>query len=364
MSRDVAARIRKAIADHGPITFAEFMEHALYGPGGFYERPPVGPEGDFVTSPHVHPVFADLVRFALEDMRHGLGDPDPFPIVETGAGDGTLARALIDGFAETGDVAVSYSAVEVSGGAREALARLPLHVTAMLEEAAPLEGVCVIANELLDNIPFRRVRQRGGTLVEVRVGVDAERFVEVEAPCDDELSTEKRRLAEGDEAVVPTGALAFVDRLGASLARGYALLIDYGSTGDEPSGEPHGYRDHRVLADLLEDPGSADVTAGVDFDAVVERAEASGLRSLGLVTQRDALLALGFDGWSRRAREAQTQLLARGSPDAARAWESRSRASLLVDPSGLGRLKWLLVATEGLPTPPWMHRARELAGRV
>ena len=63
MSEQVAEVIRDAIRDHGPITFAEFMQHALYGPGGFYEDPPVGTHGDFVTSPHVHPVFGALVMY-------------------------------------------------------------------------------------------------------------------------------------------------------------------------------------------------------------------------------------------------------------------------------------------------------------
>ena len=62
MSERAAEEIREAIRDHGPIAFDEFMELALYGPGGFYEEPPVGADGDFVTSPHVHEVFAEPAR--------------------------------------------------------------------------------------------------------------------------------------------------------------------------------------------------------------------------------------------------------------------------------------------------------------
>jgi hypothetical protein len=65
MSEQVAEAIRGAIRDHGPISFAEFMERALYGPGGFYEDPPVGASGDFVTSPHVHPVFGAMLGTAV-----------------------------------------------------------------------------------------------------------------------------------------------------------------------------------------------------------------------------------------------------------------------------------------------------------
>src|SRR4029450_12037456 len=84
-----ARGVRAAIEDHGPIGFDEYMEIALYGPGGFFEAPPVGPHGHFVTSPHVHPfVFAHCVRDALLDAWFGLGEIEPFPIVELGAGDG------------------------------------------------------------------------------------------------------------------------------------------------------------------------------------------------------------------------------------------------------------------------------------
>jgi SAM-dependent MidA family methyltransferase len=123
VSEEATARIVEAARDHGPITFAEFMEHALYGPGGFYETPPVGPEGHFVTSPHVHPVFADLVRFAVLEGWDALERPEPLRIVELGAGDGTLARALLIGF-EAGQVPVEYAAAEISPGARQRLAEM------------------------------------------------------------------------------------------------------------------------------------------------------------------------------------------------------------------------------------------------
>src|SRR5262245_57742460 len=98
------------------------MDIALYGPGGFFEAPPVGARGHFVTSPHVHPfVFAHCVRDALLDAWFALGEPDPFPFVELGAGDGTLARALSGAFADLPAPGPAYTAVEISEGARAAL---------------------------------------------------------------------------------------------------------------------------------------------------------------------------------------------------------------------------------------------------
>jgi SAM-dependent MidA family methyltransferase len=357
MSERAAAAVRAAIAERGPITFAEFMEHALYGPGGFYEQPPISAEGHFVTSPHVHPVFADLVRIALTQAHEALGRPEPLRVVELGAGDGTLARGILVGL-EAAGIAVRYTAVEVSPGAREHLRRLPVAVAASLAEVEPLDPGIVLANELLDNLPFRRVRRRSGVLVEVRVGLAEDRFVEVETACDPELAAlVPAGLPEGEEAVVPTGALALVGSLARTLVRGYALLIDYGSP-HGPAGEVHGYRGHAVLEDVLAEPGSMDVTAGVDLGLVAARAEELGLRAHGIVSQWRALLALGYERWAAGERERQAELLAaRRGLEAVRAWEGRSRASLLVDPAALGRLRWLLLSTPGLPSPPWLVEA-------
>ncbi|HET9672284.1 MAG TPA: SAM-dependent methyltransferase, partial [Actinomycetota bacterium] len=108
---DAAAR---AIRDHGPIGFDEYMELTLYGEDGYYHDPPVGPHGDFVTSPHVHPVFAELLARGLADLHARLGQPVPFRIAEVGAGDGTLAGAMLPHLAP---LHPAYTAVERSRGA-------------------------------------------------------------------------------------------------------------------------------------------------------------------------------------------------------------------------------------------------------
>jgi NADH dehydrogenase [ubiquinone] 1 alpha subcomplex assembly factor 7 len=357
VSAAVAGRIRRAIEERGPISFGEFMDLALYGPGGFYDRPPVGRTGHFLTSPHVHPLFAELLLRAVLDLRERLGRPDPLPIVEVGAGDGTLAADLLRLLGERGGPAVDYAVVERSSGARAALADLPVRVIERLGDAGHPDAMVVLANELLDNLQFRRVRGTRDGVVEIRIDAGRNSFVEVDVPCDARianLAAEQGPLAPGQEVIVPTGAMRFVDELATTLRGGYALLIDYGSARD-PSREVHGYREHRVLENVLHDPGSADITAGVDFGAIVRRAERGGLRSLGLTSQRDVLLTLGFAEWNAIQLDRQGSFLAQGkSGRATRVWEGRGQASLLVDPGGLGRQKWLLLATERLPAPGWL----------
>ena len=339
MSHQVANAIRAAIGDHGPITFAEFMELALYGPGGYYEHPPVGDPGDFVTSPHVHPVFGSLLAIAIHSMHRTLGSPAPLRIVEAGAGDGTLAVQVLAGL---DDLDVDYTAVEVSHGARDAL-----DAVGGLRVAEDVAGEphVLIANELLDNLPFRRVRGDK----EVRVDVDnGGRFVESETSWDGAPGP------AGQETIDHTGALAFIDRLASVLTRGYAVLIDYGDAGSASDGV-HGYRDHKVIEDVISDPGSVDITAGIDFSAISRRAEERGLLAYPTVSQHDALRSLGLDDWLRDERDRQVAMLdAHEGLEAVRTWGGRSRATLLVDPAALGRLRWLVLASKDLPAPDWL----------
>ena len=298
----------------------------------------MGPTGDFVTSPHVHPVFGAMVGRAVRELRDALGGPVPLHIAEVGAGDGTLAAQILG---ELDDLDVDYEAIDVSPGARSAFATIERVRTAADLTAGPH---VVVANELLDNLPFRRLRGDR----EIRVGLDGERFVEVETPWDGEPGP------AGGEMLVPVGAFAFIDRLARTLERGYALLIDYGAVGS-PGGDIHGYRDHRVVEDVLADPGSSDITAGVDFASIARHAEERGLVAFPSITQHDALLALGFEAWQREELARQTALLAdRDGLEAVRTWSGRSRATLLIDPSALGRLRWLLLASPGLPSPSWL----------
>jgi SAM-dependent MidA family methyltransferase len=304
----------------------------------------VGPGRDFVTSPHVHPVFGELLARAVRELWEGLGRPRPFHVTEVGAGDGTFALSLLS---HAEEVPVRYTAVDRSPGARSALAAIE---DVVVDDRVRRPTDLVLANELLDNLPFRILRGDR----EVRIGTEGDRPVEVLVPVDDEMAP----FATGEGArVVPVGALAFVDEVAAALERGYALLIDYGGLGST-GGPIHGYRDHRVVEDLLAAPGTADITSGVDFELIASHAETQGMRAFPSVTQRDALLALGLEDWlEAELRWQRMQLEERDGRLAVATWSGRSRASLLVDPGALGRFRWLLLATEGLGPPPWLASA-------
>jgi putative S-adenosyl-L-methionine-dependent methyltransferase len=200
----------------------------LSGPGGFFEVPPIGADGDFVTSPHVHPVFARLLATAVEDLRERLGDPRPFRLTEVGAGDGTLARGLLDHVARA---ELEYATVETSPGALGSLAGIDgVRVSERLEGASHV----ILANELMDNLPFRRLRGTSGGPREVLVGIDGDRFVERLAETPAEVHG---TLEDGEELTVPDGALRFVDVVAARVPR---------TAPDRGSPRPAGDRGHHV----------------------------------------------------------------------------------------------------------------------
>lgn len=369
-------QLRAEIRAGGPITFARFMEAALYHPAhGFYARASVGERGHFVTSPHLSPAFATLLARQVRELAELLDRPEPFALVEGGAGDGTLARQMMAALPELIEGEVRYLAVERGAAGRAALAALAAEVgrrgasgglrapsLEVLGDAADLPpGLlgCVLANELLDNVPFHRLRRTGGGLAELLVDVDGDGFRMVEAPLSDPaLADLAPQLRVGDEAAVSPASLELVGSLAGALRRGYVLLVDYGygpgdGSGSKPA-QPHAYRWHRIETDVLSDPGSRDITAGVDFEVVARHARDLGLSVWGPITQRRLLLALGF----RELREAtrRKQLAAfrgRRGVEALRSYSERGRADLLVASPGLGDSLALClgVGTDRPPAP-------------
>jgi SAM-dependent MidA family methyltransferase len=361
----LAAKLADRIRRNGPITFAEFMEAALYNPEeGFYARPAVGEggRGHFVTSPHVSPAFGDLVARQVAECWDLLDRPRPFSVVEVGAGDGTLARQILHAVAAIPELAeaIRYVATERTPGQREALLERGVQTGSSPAEAGPVTGV-VLGNEVLDNLPFHRLRERDGHVVEVMVGLDGDRLVEVDGqPAGEVRELLDRPLGPGEERPVSPAAVALVREVAVNLERGYSFFFDFGTGPEASAGPVHAYRDHRVLAEVLEDPGSRDVTAGVDLDAVARAARGAGLQVWGPVAQREAMLALGYRTWASgvRARQAEAEA-ADDWRTANRLFDARSRASILIDEGKLGGLWLLAFGTEGIPPPAAVRGDRE-----
>jgi SAM-dependent MidA family methyltransferase len=350
----LVARLREEIEAGGPITFARFMERALYEPGhGYYRRPRPGPgrEGDFLTAPEVHPIFGAAIGRLLEQAWVAIDRPDPFVVSEAGSGTGALAEGLLAGLRDLRSPlleAIRYRPVEVEPHRLDTLRRRL--VVAGLDRlvvdtpSAGGETGALVANEVLDALPVHRVIGRPDGLREILVGLDIERrFVSVEGdPTTPDL---ERRLAaagiELDGGQVTEICLAVDDWLAEAtrhLARGIVVLVDYA---EEPGtlhaphrrdGTLRAFAGHAVGGDPLRHVGRQDLTATVDLAAVRAAGRAAGLQPLGETTQAELLAAVGTG-------ELTTTFLRRPGASIQDALLLRSALARLLDPRGMGAFR-------------------------
>ncbi|MEO6124553.1 MAG: SAM-dependent methyltransferase [Ilumatobacteraceae bacterium] len=337
MPSPASDEIRAAIARaDGALRFDRFVDLALYGAGGFYSSGGgAGRRGDFITSPEVGPLFGAVIARWLDDTWRRLGSPDQFDLIEAGAGPGTLARSILAAAPQC-SAAVRYTAVEVSDSQRE---RHPAGVASVASmPTEPIIGV-VIANELLDNLPFRLFvmdgQWREAHVIEQRDGSFAE--VLRDAPDVDELRLPLAR-SHGARVPVQQQAGEWARSALAGIEAGRLLVIDYASaTSAGMAMRPwrdwlRTYRDHERGEHYLREPGSQDITTEVALDQLfVAVGEPDAVRSQSQFLQRwgiDALVEEGRTAWAEQAARPTV---------AAMTMRSRIReAEALCDPTGLG----------------------------
>ncbi|HWG30000.1 MAG TPA: SAM-dependent methyltransferase [Steroidobacteraceae bacterium] len=316
-SAAVSELIRGQIeAAGGVVSFESFMEAALYAPGlGYYSAgaTKIGAGGDFVTAPEVSELFGRCVaRQCAQVLSSGGGE-----ILEIGAGTGRLAATLLQALAETGVLPQRYAILEVSADLasrqRAQLQKLPPSLrdrVAWLDRLpeTPLRGV-ILANEVLDALPFSRIVLRGGELHELGVAMQDGAFVERERPPSAALAQAWSSLADELPVRLPEGYRSeiclriepWIAGVGACLESGLLLLLDYGLPRahyyhpERNDGTLRCHFKQRAHSDPFANVGVQDITAWVDFTRVAEAAVASNLEVLGFVTQAAFLLATGIE---------------------------------------------------------------------
>lgn len=319
------------IRSSGRISFRRFMEICLYHPQGYYssEKVRLGKAGDFYTSAHAGPVFARLLASHLQRLWIESGKPSCFQLIELGPADGLLAGELMAWIGQRFDelsASFHYVGLEQSAWLRTRLAeRLNpfgerARTAASWEEARDhvTSGhgslVCIFANEFFDALPFHILVWRNGRWRERYVCLEGGRLAWCEGdPSSPELAGQAGlrfapglRLAEREEgwiAEISPAARGWMQKIAGVLLDGAAgsqtLIVDYGYTikewqqGRFPEGSALAYRRHRVVEDLLANPGDQDITAHVNFSELMEEGQAAGLRLEAFISQSTFLMELG-----------------------------------------------------------------------
>ncbi len=326
-----------------------FLEEALYGPAGFYTGGGgAGRRSDFLTSPEVGPLFGVVVGRALDAEWERLGGPDPFTVVEAGAGRGALARAVL-GAQLACRAALRFVCVERSTVLRHRAGEVAGVVVADELPPGPITGV-ILANELLDNLAFRLLEHRSGGWVEVYVEVaDGGEPVEILLDATPEAAALADSLVPGAHAgtrlPLQQQATTWLGDALERLERGRLVVMDYADTTPSLVRRPwrewvRTYRAHGRGTQPWEDPGRQDVTCEVAVDQLAtvrvpdhDRSQAEWLRTHGI----DDLVAEARATWHERAHLGDLAALT-----------ARSRvreAEALCDPAGLGAfrvLEWVV----------------------
>lgn len=362
---ELPALIRAEILANGQIRFDRFMDLALYHPElGYYrrprEKPRTGRKGDFFTSVSVGPLFGRLLARQFLEMWERMEKPDRFWIVEQGGEDAQLACDILTWChieAPAFFAAIQYALIESDPGAqilqKEKLQTEGLSATWFrdVSDWANCETTGVFfSNELADAFPTRVVTLKDKRWHErhVTLGTDA-KFIWIDQKIDDpELQKAIGDLAlpevEGYTTEINLCARQWMESTGRALRKGYVLTIDYGFPASlyyasfRLNGTLTAYRQHQRLDDVLDKPGSCDITAHVDFTALARAGEKAGLATFGFLDQQHFLMGI-----------AETELsgahdLKAGIAENSRAWNT------LTHPGYLGARFQVLLQGKDAPT--------------
>ena len=321
------------------------MDMALYDPSdGFFGsgRLRSATDGDFLTSPEVSHLFGETLACFVEAEYQRLSAPDDFSVCDAGAGSGSLLGPLVEAL----PIAPSTYALEVSPAARQALARrIPgVEVAQRLDDLpTPFVGV-IVANELLDNLPMALAVKAGHEWAEMWVVTDGDELAFERRPARGDVRDWLHRYAgpvpDGGIVEVQLAATAWVSEAISRLDAGSILVIDYGDLADNlghrrAEGTLRTYRGHHLGPHPLTEPGSTDITADLNFTAIL--GAAAGDAEVDFVRQDEFLRRWGLDERRAALRAEELDLARAGDAMARLVVRTRlTEADTLLHPRGLG----------------------------
>jgi len=357
----LAAILAEQIKSRGRITFADYMDACLYHPEhGYYTKADQGERRDYITSVDVTPVFGRLLARQFHEMWTVLGRPQPFALVEAGAGSGRLAKQVLDCTRESfGEFysATRYIAVERSAARRAAqMQNLEEHIASVRfcpseELPAEIPNGCIFSNELFDAFAVHRVLRANEDLQEIYVTNTQNEFREEFGPLSsigiaEYFDAQAITLREGQMAEVNLAACEWIEDMARRLHRGFLLTIDYGYQAQQLYDDRHmrgtlmAYDRHRAGEDFYRAPGAQDLTAHVNFTTLDLWGARSGLVRAGFTSQTNFLLAL--------ARHSNFADLESAGASEYEKIAARTLFKTLIHPEGMGGTFKVLIQQKGI----------------
>lgn len=307
MSTELLDSLVRRIRSEGPISVAEYMAQALAHPehGYYRKQDPFGAAGDFITAPEISQMFGELIGLWCADTWQAQGNPDPCAVVELGPGRGTLmsdllrAARTLPGFSD----ALQVHLVETSPALRivqERTLSQQAHVTwhESLEEL-PTIPAFFVANEFFDALPVHQYQRGPECWHERLVGLDSEGQgldFGLSGPLPDAMVRDLPACESGAVIEVSPAAQRYAETMARHVSSygGAALWIDYGHDHTAPGETLQAVKGHGYHP-VLQQPGEADLTAHVDFNALARAAATGGARPHGPIAQGNFLATLGIE---------------------------------------------------------------------
>ncbi|WP_291843187.1 SAM-dependent methyltransferase [Maricaulis sp.] len=358
----IADTLRDRIRTGGPISIAAFMTEALFDPRhGFYAtKDPIGAGADFITAPEISQMFGELIGLVAAQTWLDMGRPAGLKLIELGPGRGTMmsdalrAARTVPGFMDAAEIVLIEASAALKAVQAQTLGPTGAQIRWVdrLEAVAPGPSI-ILANEFLDCLPVRQAVRHKGQWHERLVGLDpkdeaGQTFAFVLGPPlaseTDLIPPRLREAADGALVELRPGDRQVIDQLAARFADqpGRALFIDYGPAHSEVGDTLQAIRAHKKQPPL-EAPGTADLTARVDFESLMQAGRSAGLTCYGPEPQGAWLAGLGIE--ARAAALSQSQPGKR-SEIARQIWR-------LTDPEQMGELfKLVCLDSADMPPPP------------
>ena len=346
--------IRERIAEHGPISIADYMDTALSHPEfGYYRKQRIfGAEGDFTTSPEISQVFGELIgAWAIEQWQRLGGGP--VALVELGPGRGTLMHDFlrvsrgVAGFHDALTVHMVESSPQLAHEQYQSLRLLHPRIEWLdhVDQVPDGKPLIVIANEFFDALPIKQHVKTAEGICERRIGWDddAQQFMFTLSPPGLQLAKSSTIIPDGTVIESCPAAKEYMRVLAQRIhaQNGAALIIDYGYMGEAHHDTLQAVKAHQFHP-VLKAPGEADVTAHVDFNSLMKVAAAEQVSVHGLVTQGQFLVGMGADirleSLLKRATPEQREPLVIG-------------VTRLISPQAMGDLFKVMAITHGVETP-------------